>query len=136
MRLVFVLAPMIVAVLACSLNDDGPCAQRKGTYVDRWTVRTGDCGSQAESVGTVESQPIAPNPPCTGSIKYSVDNCAVTLDVSCPVSTLGPGYQVHTSGKVDWSEDGASGSGLLSMDVTNGGAYVCHGTYDVVSTRR
>ena len=132
-------AALFALAAACSSSsggDGGPCAQRKGTYVIDFKARTGDCGDQAESVATIQSQPTSIDPPCSGSIGYSADNCRVTNDYSCP-SSAGPGFKQTIHAEFDWSRDGSSATGIFQLDVVDGrGQYVCHGTYDAAAQRR
>lgn len=126
------------AVLACAstttTTTSGPCAQRRGTYSARYTVRSGNCGEVSEQIATIDQQPTAPTPPCTGSIDYSPDNCEVTVEAVCPGRT--PGVTVRTTGKARWNQDGSQGFAVEQTTITDGsGALMCSGTYDVTFSR-
>lgn len=98
------------------------------------TARSGNCGAVAETIETMQSQPTAPPPPCTGSISYSPDNCEVTVDTICPVGTDGATNKMV--GKADWAHDGKAGTAVLDIRMTSGsGVVTCSGTYDVQYTK-
>jgi hypothetical protein len=96
------------------------------------------CGAIPEQVVTVDVQPLTPPPPCTGGeIRYSADNCEVTLvNVTCPEDGIAPGASSILNGKVTWSSDGSSGSGLVTLVVKSStGAVLCQSSYNDLETR-
>jgi hypothetical protein len=134
-----VVAAFILALPACgSGSSRGICAQRSGTYRSKDTERSGTCGDIPEQIVTIDSEPLVPPAPCTGGeIRYSDDNCDVTLvNVVCPEPGIGPGVTSTTNGKVTWSSDGSSGSGVLTIVVRDGtGGILCQSSYNDVESR-
>ncbi len=133
----------VVLVVGCSSSssDDGPCAIRKGTYTAALKTRGGDCGDLGELVANVDQpadaagKTIPADAPCTGSFVNSADNCEVTIDQSCP-TTGNPG-STKLTGKVTFSDDGSTGSGIVGIQLYDGaGSLVCNGTYDVAYKRQ
>lgn len=127
--------------LACSSSDasddSGPCAQRNGSYIARYSVRSGDCGEGAEVITNVDKQPTSVDPPCTGNISYSEDNCDVTYSSSCPNDGAVKGATLTITGKAKWSRDAANGSATEAWSlVDSNGQTVCYGTYDVSIVRQ
>lgn len=115
------------------LGGVGGCVQRSGTYRINMTARSGNCGTSAEYVESLSSQPTDVAAPCSGTIQYSNDNCAVTTDVTCPAEN---DTILRTTGKVTWSQNAGQGSGIVSLLLKNSsGTTVCQGTYDAVYTR-
>lgn len=128
---------LLGATVSCT--DDGtggPCGQRTGTYLIQYEERSGTCGPIPEQIDTSTEQPTAIDPPCTGGISYSDDNCDVTYETSCPANGIGPGYSSTGRGKVTWDESGSSGSGTVQYVVYYPDMTIaCQSTYDVVATR-
>lgn len=136
MRMVILVALSVWAG-SCGGGSSGPCAQRSGTYRLNFTERTGTCGAIPEQITTIDSEPTAPDAPCTGEIRYSMDNCEVTLvNIVCPQNTIAAGDTSTENGKVTWSQDGASGNGQEQLVVkTSTGQIQCQSSYDLVGTR-
>lgn len=123
---------------ACSSSSSGPCAQRSGTYLQQYTTRSGDCGTISEQIVTITKQPTSIDAPCSGSIKYTADNCHVTYEVVCPI-TKGPlaGGKTRAAGTTDWNQDGSHGSAIEQQtDYGPDGRSACDGSYGVVLQRR
>jgi hypothetical protein len=117
---------------------DGLCAQRSGTYKAQLTERSGTCGAIPEQIVTIDAQPVAPDPPCTGGeIRYSPNNCEVTnVNITCPENGVAPGASSILNGKFTWSHDGSSGSGILTLVVKDStGAVLCQSSYNAVDVR-
>lgn len=112
------------------------CAYRTGTFSMHWEPLSGNC-SMPDSVVTVTSQPLGPQPQCAGSIEYSADNCHVNVNTSCPAPSAGEGFTRIYVASMNWSRDGSSGSGvaqvsLIGPQTTPG----CAGTFTVTSLRK
>jgi hypothetical protein len=119
-----------------SSGDDGSgqCAQRVGTYVAQYTQLSGTCGPRSDNVKTSTEQPGAPEPPCSGYLRYSQDNCQVQYAADCPTST---GGTVHQEGVANWNRNGSRGTATEEFQVFDAdGGTVCTGTYDVTMARR
>lgn len=126
-------ALVAVFFLACSSSDDdtGPCATRNGSYLARFTTRSGDCGPQDEALINITDNVTSAAPECTGEpLTVDANNCNIRGNQTCPVPSM-PGYAVTSSSTVTWSRDGSSAGGLFEITVTRDGAHFCHGTYDV-----
>jgi hypothetical protein len=134
-RLVVVLAGLVVGCGSNSGDEgSGGCAQRAGTYVAQYTQRSGTCGPRTESVKTSTEQAAAPEPPCSGFIRYTQDNCRVEYEADCPTAT---GGTVHQQGVADWDRNGNRGTATEEFQVFDAtGGLVCVSTYDVTITRR
>lgn len=140
------LQSMVVCVLvACGGDGEAPpvgfghgqCELRAGTFVARYTVRTGTCPVAPETLFSIATQPTAPEAPCTGSIAYSPDNCEVTYSSTCPNDAVAKGAEVTISGKSKWSIDAARGVATEQWVVRDAGDRVlCLGTYDVSLERQ
>lgn len=127
-------------LVACGGSEDsggdGTCDQRSGTYIARYTERSGNCGPVPEQVDTITVQPVAPEPPCSGTISYSADNCQVTFEATCPETGLGLDWSSTTDGKVTWNASASKGSGIVQIVLTNAnGGIECQSTYNLVSER-
>ena len=135
MRFMFVVSFLALNSIACSssTSSDGPCAQRSGAYSIKSKTRDGDCGELPEQIQTLDKQPTEPEPPCTGTISYSDQNCTVTLSATCP----GPnGTTIKSSGIARWSEDGSSGTATIGMNILDPvGRGICTGSYDWTYTK-
>jgi len=131
---------LAILAAACSSSSDepsGPCAPRSGTYLEHLRARSGDCGSYAEAVVVVDDQTAGGVPEgCSGTATASADNCTVTLDLACPLPTLGAGYVGAWKGNARWAVDGSSASGVIEYSVTEGVAHRCQGVFDVEFSRR
>lgn len=135
-----------LGLVACASEDSTPelgsgggtCAQRDtGSYIVKYTVRSGDCGETAETVINPGPQPTEVKAPCTGQITYSADNCEVTYSSTCPAESIQKGAELTISGKSKWTRDGALGTAVESWAVRNAtGQTLCQGTYDVTVTRQ
>jgi hypothetical protein len=136
-RMAIVTALAIVGCAASSEAPSGPCEKRSGTYRTTYTKQSGTCPNFTESISTITEQPTKVDPPCTGTISYSPDNCRVTLDSSCPEPNLGAGYAQRWRGAVDWNVTGSRGAGNLEVIVTRpDGTVVCNGVYGVTDVRQ
>lgn len=134
---------LLVLLAACSSSEDdsGQCASRKGTYSMTFATRGGDCGDVGESIFNAD-QPdnsggttVPADAPCTGQIVNSDDNCVATMDRTCPVASTGGASKL--AGKVTFSKDGSSGSGVLGIEIrSSSGTLECSGTYDVKFARQ
>ncbi len=140
MRMALVAALLLTAACSSSSSDDGPCPIRKGTYTMAFRTRDGDCGDVSESVLNAEQPADAPgktipsDAPCTGQFVNSADNCATTMDQTCPTSD---GGKTKTAGKLTFDEDASNGTGILGITLyAPNGDLVCNGSYDVVVTRQ
>jgi hypothetical protein len=122
-------------------TENDTCAQRVGTYTTTFAERDGTCGPIPEQIETIDEQPTEPAEPCTGSIDYSADNCRVTFDQTCPEPGLSelfstPDVTSRFDGIVTWSENGASGSGVVQFVVMDAaGLILCQSTYDYLGTK-
>ena len=117
-------------------SGNGPCAQRSGAYVARYTFRSGTCGEAGERLFSIDKQPTIVVPPCRGSISYTPDNCEVTYEETCPNDGAVVGGELAISGKSKWNADGSAGSALESWTIRNpDGTTLCQGAYDVELTR-
>lgn len=116
---------LVVAVVACS-GAGGPCQKRAGTYKATYTQRSGDCGPVSEQITKVDAQPTRVDPPCSGSIGYSADNCVVEYTMTCPIS----GGTARITGKSTWSADGRSGTATEQWAASVTGS-ACSSAYDV-----
>lgn len=131
---------LLLGFVACTEEPElgsgnGQCVERKGTYLVRYTARTGDCGDVAETLLHLDKQPTAPEPPCSGSIAYSSDNCEVTYEQTCPNEATGDTAKI--TGKSKWSTDGATGAALESWTAVDASGRVrCAGTYEVTLARQ
>lgn len=106
------------------------CAQRSGTYRHTYTEKSGTCGLFPEQITSLTEQPKAPESPCTGTIKYSTDNCQVTVDASCPTTT---GGTLTQRGVMTWSENGDTGEGEFQIGMSGTGS--CSSIYKVNGVR-
>lgn len=137
----WVVVALVVVGCSSSAEDEpsGPCAPRKGTYTMAFRTRGGDCGDLSEQVFN-SNQPddaagktFSSDPPCVGRVVNSADNCSATLDNRCPAGAL----STKLAGKVDFTRDGAKGSGIFGITVYDpGGLPSCNGSYDVTFTRQ
>jgi hypothetical protein len=129
----------VIMLSSCgSGGSGGPCAQRSGTYRANYSERSGTCGGIPEQIVTIDTQPTVPPAPCTGGeIRYSADNCEVTLvNVTCPEDGVAPGATSTVNGKVTWSADASSGSGQLTyVFKASTGGVLCQSSYNIVDTR-
>jgi hypothetical protein len=130
-------------LVACSSEtegtDGGPCAQRNGgSYLFKYTERSGSCGPGAEAVRNLEGpQPTTVEAPCTGSISYSADNCEVTYETTCPNDGAVQGGELTITGKSKWNADGSRGTAVETWVMRDPAkATLCIGTYDLVATRQ
>lgn len=115
----------------------GQCAQRAGSYVVKYTVRTGNCGDAAESVQNIDAQPTEPKAPCTGKIEYTTDNCEVTYSSVCPADFAQKGAKLTISGHSKWSTDATQGTAIESWSAEDvDGKNICQGTYDVTMAKQ
>lgn len=125
----------LLAVVVGTLGCNPPCAERAGSYSWKLTARSGDCGDFRETVISVMGNQGQPMAPCTGTIVYSPDTCAVTHDTQCPLPKPDDG-KVEVRGVIHWDVSASNGSGVLEYRVTNGdGSQQCQGTYDAKYTR-
>jgi hypothetical protein len=104
------------------------CASRTGNYTAHFVERAGGtCGPLPDTVvasGTSTT--------CQGTIAPSADNCSVDLNQTCTVS----GRSLKETGTSHWSQDGASGSAVITMTAyTPDGKPQCTSTYDVAYTK-
>jgi hypothetical protein len=115
----------------------GPaCAQRVGTYQIHYVRQSGACPDLPDQVATISAQPAGVDPGCTGAIHYSIDNCSVTEDETCPADQFGQGYHAHAVGSTTWTADGSSGQGSLDWTITDStGAVACESRYAVTSAK-
>ncbi len=140
--MVFVLVGMWAAANAgCGGTDtsqapSGPCFGRAGaTYVIDYVQRSGTCGAITEQVATPGAATDAQSA-CVGGATVSADQCTVTLDTACPLSGNTGGHD-ETRGTVRWSQDGATGDGVLDERIFDAaGALLCRSTYDVTYSRQ
>jgi hypothetical protein len=130
---------LLMLVSACAGDEEngsgnGPCAQRQGTYVARYTARSGNCSAGGEVVNTIDRQPTSVDPPCTGSIAYTSENCEVTYNTTCPKD----GFELTVTGKAKWSRDATTGAAIEQWVLVrkSDGAAVCQGTFDVQLSRQ
>jgi hypothetical protein len=136
---------LAIAALLCAAcgghGDPGDCALRNGTYVAQWAIRSGNCGAipgQLLTFSQTSPGAAAPQSPCWGNEQVSGDNCKVTSDTACTV-TSGPnlGGTAEQKGVVTWSTDAARGSGIVDYILYDvHGNQVCEGTYDFTATRQ
>jgi len=117
-----IVATLVVLVVGCSSR--APCADRSGTYGVKYAVHSGNCGSIPEQTVTIGGDGDAVTTACTSKPSVSSDNCAVTVDVTCPDGTT-------SHGTITWDTAGASATGTLQLT-----SPICSGTYDVTYTRR
>ena len=110
------------------------CAQRSGVYAMRYAEVKGDCGPRKPSVSRVVSQPYYVEPPCSGKIIYSPDNCTVHYESACPEEKLDGVSAVV--GDATWSADGSRGKGIESLAIKAGDGRTCTSTYEVTSERQ
>lgn len=132
---------VLLLVAACSSESQstagGPCAQRSGTYLTAYSQRSGTCGPVGERIVQIPEQPTSVDPPCTGSISYSADNCEVTYQNECPANEVMSGARLQVSGKSRWDAAGATGNATEQWTLTNAtGQTLCISTYDVTVTRQ
>lgn len=138
---------LLTPLVACSSTvvreegADGPCVERSGSYIVRFTQRSGTCGTDgevAESVVNVDDttkQAVADN--CTGDIINAEDNCSVQVTITCKRDDLGRGWTALERGKVTWSRDGSSASGTEQLSIFRGdGIQECTSVMDVTWTRQ
>lgn len=125
-----VLLAALFEIASCgSSASSGPCAQRSGTYQTSYARASGNCGTgPVGDVSTVDAQP-----PATESLRYSADNCEVTIvDEISSDGTITITY----NGKITWNQDGSHGSGPITVVVQDTtGVDTCHGTYNLTSDR-
>lgn len=118
-------AVLLAMLLGCDTGEDsGPCAERAGLYQQEMVAEWGDCPSPIKQVVNVDGAPMGGK--CTGSVIPSADNCSITQDQAC---TLDDGAKVTMVGKTEWSRDGASGTGKLSISLTPAFGPGCSGLY-------
>lgn len=84
------------------------CTARSGSYRVTYEEESGNCGPLHEEIVTLDRQPTAVEPPCTGSIDYSSDNCEVTFSATCPDGS-------SSTGKALWDCDGAYGEATIEL---------------------
>ena len=129
-------AILVLGIAGCAVVmgcGSGDCAQRSGTYSVKYSTRSGNCGAISESVFSRSTQPTSPEPPCTGTIEYSTNNCEVTVNQTCP----GTGTSTITmTGVAKWNALGTSATGVFEFSVASSvPSEVCRGTYDAVYTK-
>lgn len=134
-------AVVCVLLAACSSSSSssaaGPCAQRKGSYLASYTVRSGNCGDGPETVQNIDKQPTTVDAPCKGSISYTADNCQVTYSSTCPNDGAVKGGQLSIDGHSNWNTDGTHGTATEEWVLRDSsGKTLCQGTYDVVVTKQ
>lgn len=130
------IAATVLALVGCSspAPGSGPCQQRHGTFSTRFVERDGTCGALSEQIATVDAQPVDVPAPCTGSIRYSADNCQVTYSTICPRSGK-PGH-LTSDGKATWNVAGTAGSSVEQWSISReDGSIECSSTYNVTVTR-
>lgn len=135
------LVPWFLAIITACGSDvastAGPCAQRGGSYIAKYTQRTGSCGAGTERVQNVTQQPTTVDRPCSGNITYSPDNCEVTYESTCPEDGLIRGGTLTISGHSKWDAAATYGTAVeqwtvLRPDKTT----ACLSTYDVTMSRQ
>lgn len=130
---------LLAAVAGCSSEStgDGTCAERSGSYVVAFKMRSGDCGNLPEVVINVsggDAGSVASDQQCTGS-PGDTRACVATSDTTC--TNAKTGYTMTTRGQVRWNADASNGSGTLEfIGVLKSGANDCRGTYDVTYRRQ
>jgi hypothetical protein len=108
-----------------------------GTYAATYVERSGTCGAISEEIVTLDEQPTEPEPPCTGEISYSSNNCRVTFESDCPAPGIGAGYRMESTGVADWNATGNRGTAVVQVTVFNASDVVeCRSTYDLTSVRQ
>ena len=114
------MAAMLVLAMSagCGKGFSGPCRDRSGSYLATLTTVSGNCGELGTMVVVLNSGPLQ------SCQTISEGNCVVTTDrcVSCA-----DGICITMTGVVEWSEDGNTADGTVSISV----AGVCSGTYDI-----
>lgn len=147
MRECLVLAAMLMACSTTTEPENKPpplpgsgvqCVKREHmSFLVKYTVRTGDCGEQAETILQPEEQPTKPPDGCAGQIEYSTNNCEVTYSSICPVNPAQPSAMLTVKGDSKWSDDASHGTAVESWHIEGpGGKVLCDGTYDVDITRQ
>lgn len=130
--------PAVSTPAADAGNDVSPaafCAKRSGTFVSSFTEKIGTCGAYRTIAGadeqteTYADQPSAPAAPCTGAFTYSADNCAQTIETSCP--SIDPATTLTTRGTRIWNEEGTKATGDLEVSTST-----CKSTYAVVTSKK
>ena len=128
-----------VSTPAADAGDDASpgasCAKRSGTFVSSFTEKVGTCGAYRTIAGsddqteTYAYQPSAPSAPCAGAFTYSANNCAQTIETSCP--STDPGTTLTTRGTLTWNESGTKATGDLEVSTSK-----CKSTYAVVTSKK
>jgi hypothetical protein len=115
---------------------NGDCDERTGSYRSTWSERSGTCGAIDESIDTISEQPTEPEPPCTGEISYSANNCRVTASQECPGDSVEPEATIEMDSVADWNASGTRGTAIQEVTVKDSdGVTICHSTYDAVITK-
>ena len=127
----------ILAACSSSSDDGGPCVQRKGSFIAKYSQRSGTCGNSAETVLNIDKQPTSVDAPCTGSISYTADNCQVTYESACPNDGAVKGGRLSITGHSKWNSDGTSGTATEQWVLSDAsGKTLCQSTYDVTVTKQ
>lgn len=132
---------VLLAVLIAGCGSDAvptrargsSCAERSGLYSLKFSERSGTCGAMPEQVVSQGAAADGGMSACTGGTTFP-DTCTAEVDSTCPGAT---GYSVTMRGRVEWSADGRSGTGVFQLLIarTADGWTECSSTYDAVYSR-
>lgn len=131
---------VLLVMAACasqvaSSKPAGPCTPRDGTYLAHYEPQSGNCPQPADQVKLSGAE--APDATCTSSSSVSTDRCDVILDQECAAPTLGEGFRLREVGKIKWTHDGATGTGVIQRTIIRPDKTVgCDSTFLLTSTRQ
>lgn len=110
-------------------------AHRDGTYVQRSTRRSGDCGDLPEQVVRIDDPHGLPaNCALDAADEVSADQCKLSRSYTCTFDDGGSGSLTAITSEHDGGE---TVSGVLSMRLYDAaGGVRCVGSYDTTFTRQ
>jgi hypothetical protein len=144
MKVILASVLVVVVGLAAACGEDelgsgnGQCARRDNIgYIAKYTVRSGNCGPGTERISRPAPQPTEIDAPCTGSIRYTGDNCEVAYDSECPEDGIVKGGKLRIVGQSKWDTEAKRATAVEQWTAIDAnGQTICNGTYDVSVTRQ
>lgn len=136
---------LVVGLIGCTSSVDEPtptqtfqkndCVTAGAQYEFDYYQTSGDCGPIDNQVVAIPEDGVLTTKGCTSGPNSKYEGCSVYLDQTCSGDVNGVSFTIKELGKVDWAEDGSSGSGTMQLDGSASDGSSCHSTYRVTAKR-
>lgn len=111
------------------------CVVAGATYEHSYREKEGNCGPIHTAVNTVPKDGIIHVSGKPGR-NYHYEGCSVFLDwTSKNLGSDGAIYTRKTFGKMNWTQDGSSGNGVETVNISTSDGRYCTSTYELTATK-